>query len=111
MNRYSTPAYPQSNGQVEAVNKAILSGLKRRLDGAKGNWAEELPNVLWAYRMTPRKSMGETPFSLTYGAKVVIPAKVNMCSARIDGFNPVHNELMMVEHLDSLEEYREATTI
>ena len=111
INRYSTPAYPQSNGQVEAVNKAILSGLKRRLDGAKGNWAEELPNVLWAYRMTPRKSMGETPFSLTYGAKVVIPAKVNMCSARIDGFNPVHNELMMVEHLDSLEEYREATTI
>ena len=111
MNRYSTPAYPQSNGQVEAVNKAILSGLKRRLDGAKGNWAEELPNVLWAYRMTPRKSMGETPFSLTYGAKAVIPAKVNMCSARIDGFNPVHNELMMVEHLDSLEEYREATTI
>ena len=111
INRYSTPAYPQSNGQVEAVNKAILSGLKRRLDGAKGNWAEELPNVLWAYRMTPCKSMGETPFSLTYGAKVVIPAKVNMCSARIDGFNPVHNELMMVEHLDSLEEYREATTI
>ena len=37
MNRYSTPAYPQSNRQAEAVNKAILNGLKRRLDGAKGN--------------------------------------------------------------------------
>ena len=49
MNRYSTLAYPQSNRQAEAVNKAILNGLKRRLDGAKGNWAEELPNVLWAY--------------------------------------------------------------
>ena len=49
MNRYSTPAYSQSNGQAEAVNKTILSGLKRRLDGAKGNWVEELPNVLWAY--------------------------------------------------------------
>ena len=49
MNRYSTLAYPQSNGQAEAVNKAILNGLKRRLGGAKGNWAEELPNVLWAY--------------------------------------------------------------
>ena len=61
--------------------------------------------------MTPRKSMGETPFSLTYGAEAVIPAKVNMCSARIDGFNPVHNELVMVKHLDSLEEYQEAATI
>ena len=36
-NRYSTPTYPQSNGQAEAVNKTILNGLKRRLDGAKGN--------------------------------------------------------------------------
>ena len=37
MNRYSTPAYPQSNGQAKAINKTILTGLKRRLDGAKGN--------------------------------------------------------------------------
>ena len=45
-NRYSTPAYPQSNGQVEATNKAIVNGLKKRLDGAKGRWAKELHNVL-----------------------------------------------------------------
>ena len=101
-NKYSTPAYPQSNGQIEAVNKAILSGLKRRLVGARGNWAKELPNILWAYRTTPRRSMRETPFSLTYGAEAIIPAEVNVCSTRIDGFNPVQNELMMVEHLDLL---------
>ena len=111
MNRYSTPAYSQSNGQAEAVNKTILSGLKRRLDGAKGNWAEELPNILWAYQTTPRRSTGETPFPLTYGAEAVIPTEVNLCNARIDGFNPVHNKLMMVEHLDLLEEYWEAATI
>ena len=45
-NRYSTPAYPQGNGQVEAVNKVIVSGLKKRLDDAKGKWVEELPHVL-----------------------------------------------------------------
>ena len=27
-NRYSTPAYPQGNGQAEAVNKVIVNGLK-----------------------------------------------------------------------------------
>ncbi|XP_065616186.1 uncharacterized protein LOC136061806 [Quercus suber] len=75
-NKYSTPAYLQSNGQVEATNKAILNGLKKRLDSAKGRWAEELPNVLWAYRITSQKSTGETPFSLAYGAEVVIPAKL-----------------------------------
>ena len=45
-NRYSTPAYPQGNGQAKAVNKVILSGLKKRLDDTKGKWVEELPHVL-----------------------------------------------------------------
>ena len=72
-NRYSTPAYPQGNGQVEAVNKVIVSGLKKRLDDAKGKWVEELPHVLQTYRIMPRKSTGETPFSMTYGAEAVIP--------------------------------------
>ena len=35
-NRYSTPAYPQGNGQAEAINKVIVGGLKKRLDDAKG---------------------------------------------------------------------------
>ena len=35
-NRYSTPAYPQGNGQAEAVNKVIVNGLKKRLDNTKG---------------------------------------------------------------------------
>ena len=45
-NRYSTPAYPQGNGQAEAVNKVIVNGLKKRLDDAKGKWVEKLPHVL-----------------------------------------------------------------
>ena len=52
-NRYSTPAYPQGNRQVEAVNKVIVSGLKKRLDNAKGRWVEELPHVLCTYQTTP----------------------------------------------------------
>ena len=45
-NRYSTPAYPQGNGQAKAVNKVIVGGLKKRLDDAKGKWVEELSHVL-----------------------------------------------------------------
>ena len=110
-NKYSTLAYPQSNGQAEAVNMTILNGLKRRLDRAKGRWVEELPNVLWAYRTTPKRSAGETPFSLTYGAEVVIPTEVSLCSARVAGFDPVQNADLMMERLDWLEECREAATI
>ena len=42
-NRYSTPAYPQGNGQAEVMNKVIVNGLKKRLDDANGRWVEELP--------------------------------------------------------------------
>ena len=110
-NRYSSPAYPQGNGQAEAVNKVIVNGLKRRQEGAKVNWAEELPNVLWAYRTTPRRSTGKTPFSLTYGTEAVIPAKVNLCSARVSEFNTSQNDGHLMECLDLLEEYRDTATI
>ena len=69
-NRYSTPAYPQENWQAEVVNKVIFNGLKRGLDDAKGKWVEELPHVLWTYRTTPHQSIGETPFSITYGPRL-----------------------------------------
>ena len=40
-NKYSTPAYPQGNGQAEAVNKVIINGLKKRLDDVKGRWVDD----------------------------------------------------------------------
>ena len=45
-NRYSTPTYPQGNGQAKAVNKIVVDELKKMLDDAKGRWVEELSHVL-----------------------------------------------------------------
>ena len=87
INRYSSLAYPQSNGQAKATNKTIVNGLKKRLEGAKGNWAEELPNVLWAYRTTLRRSMGETTFSMTYGAEAIIPIEISLSSKTVADFS------------------------
>ncbi|XP_024164325.1 uncharacterized protein LOC112171360 [Rosa chinensis] len=52
--RYASPAHPQTNGQVEAVNKIIKQNLKKRLDDAKSLWVEKLPEVLWAIRTSGR---------------------------------------------------------
>ncbi|XP_030926587.1 uncharacterized protein LOC115953191 [Quercus lobata] len=110
-NWYSTLAYPQSNSQAEATNKAVVNRLKRRLEGAKGRWAEELSNVLWAYLTTPRRSTGDTPFSLTYGAEAVISTGVNLCSAQVSGFSLVKNSELMLKQLNLLEESWELATI
>ena len=55
--------------------------------------------------------MGETPFSLTYGAEAVIPTEVSLCSAWVVGFDLTQNADLMMECLDWLEECREAATI
>ena len=91
-NRYSTPAYPQGNGQAKAVNKVIVSGLKKRLDDAKDKWVKELLHVLWTYRTTPRRFTGETPFSITYGVEAVIPLETGFLTSRTSSFNPKDND-------------------
>ena len=110
-NRYSTPAYPQGNGHAEAVNKAIVNGLKKKLDDAKGRWVEELPHVLWTYRITPRRSIGEIPFAMTYGAKAVIPLEVNFPTLKTSSFTLSSNDGLLGKSLDLIDERREKAVI
>ena len=106
-NRYSTSAYPQGNGQAEAINKVIVNGLKKRLDDAKGRWVEELPHVLWKYRTTPWRSTEETLFSMSYGAETVIPIETGFPTLRTQTFNPNDNDKLHERSLDLIEERRE----
>ncbi|XP_022140155.1 uncharacterized protein K02A2.6-like [Momordica charantia] len=87
----SSPAHPQANGQVEAVNKIIKRGIKLKLDSRKGRWVEELPEVLWSYRTTQKESTGETPFSLPFGSEVVVPVEIGMPSDRVDHYEATAN--------------------
>ena len=107
INRYSTPTYPQGNGQAETVNKVIVNELKKRLDDAKEKWVEELPHVLWTYQTTPRRSIGETPFSMTYGVEVVIPLETRFPTLRTSSFTLSNNDGLLDKNLDLIEERRE----
>ncbi|RVW54494.1 Retrovirus-related Pol polyprotein from transposon 17.6 [Vitis vinifera] len=83
-NLYSTPRYPQSNGQAKATNKTLVTALKKRLEQAKGKWVEKLPGALWAYRTTPGRPIGNTPFALTYGMDAVIPTEIGLPTTRTE---------------------------
>ena len=72
---------------------------------------EELPYVLWAYRTTPRRSTEETPFSMSYGAKVVIPIKTGFPTLRTQSFNPSNNDELLKKSLDLIEEIRESVMV
>ncbi|GAU34822.1 hypothetical protein TSUD_394480 [Trifolium subterraneum] len=104
---FTSVEHPQTNGQAEAANRVILGGLRRRMGASKGNWTEELHNVLWSYRITPHSTTGETPFRLTYGTEAVIPVEMGEPSSRIEypHEEDVNDELLR-EELDLVEELR-----
>ena len=110
-NKYSTPAYHQSNRQAEATNKVIMDELKKRLDKTKGKWVDELPHVLSAYRTTPRRSTGETPFSMTYGSKAIILLETGFPMMRTNQFNSNRNKQLLPASLDLVEERRKVAKV
>ena len=84
-----------------------MNGLKKKLDDAKGRWVEELSHVLWTYTTTPRKSTGETPFLMTYGAEAVIPLENGFPTMRYSAFTSDGNNELLKKNLDLIEEQRE----
>ncbi|XP_059446435.1 uncharacterized protein LOC132177982 [Corylus avellana] len=80
-NYYSSPGHPQANGQ-----------------------AEDLPEVLCAYRTTKRIPNEETPYALAFGTEAVIPAEVGSGSYRVETFQSETNNEGLQLHLDFLQE-------
>ncbi|GKA42517.1 reverse transcriptase domain-containing protein, partial [Tanacetum coccineum] len=101
----------QTNGLVERANRSLGEGIKARLEARSKNWMEELPYVLWAHRIMIKSSNGDTPFSLTYGTKAVIPAEIGMPTIRTAEVDLVQNIEALEINLDLLEERREEAAI
>ena len=51
--------------------------------------------------------MGETPFSMTYGSKAVIPLEIGFPTLRTSLFTPNSNDNLLERSLDLIEERRE----
>ncbi|RVW52865.1 hypothetical protein CK203_089636 [Vitis vinifera] len=110
-NSYSTPRYPQSNGQAEATNKTLITALKKRLEQAKGKWVEELPGVLWAYQSTLGRPTGKTPFALAYGMAAFIPTEIGLPTIRTEAGQQDDANAELGRNLDWADEVRETASI
>ncbi|XP_070047320.1 uncharacterized protein [Nicotiana tomentosiformis] len=107
----SSTYHLSANWQAESTNKVIIQNLKKRLEAAKGKWPEELSGVLWAYRTTTKSSTGETPFSLVYGAKSLIPVKVGEPTLRYFRTDKEANNEALLVKLELLDEHRDLAHI
>ena len=103
---FASVGRPQANGQVEAFNKLISDGIKKRIEKAVGLWAEELINVLWSIRTTTKGATGETPFFMVYGAEAVLPIELVEPTLRVMLYKEDDNWEAMRLALDFLLERR-----
>ncbi|CAL8991901.1 unnamed protein product, partial [Prunus brigantina] len=87
---FASPAHPQSNGQVEAVNKIIKRTLKTKLDKAKG----------W-----------ETPFSLSFGTEAVAPVEIGQPTYRTSTYEAEANDEQLALNLDFIDELRDQSNM
>ena len=51
------------------------------------------------------------PFSMTYGAKAIIPIEISLPTLRMSTFTPSNNDELLGKSLDLIKEKREKTMI
>ncbi|GJY69498.1 reverse transcriptase domain-containing protein [Tanacetum coccineum] len=109
--QFTSVAHPQANGQTGVTNRTLLQGLKTRLGKSKGQWVEELSNMLWAYRTTTKAGNNCTPFSLVYGSEAVLPPELGIPTYRISSYDENKNNEELRLNLEFLEERRELAAL
>ena len=77
--------HPQSNGLVERGHQSIVDELAKLTapSGKPGNWPAHLASVLWADRITVRRSTERTPYRVVFGQECLLPVKIAMESWRV----------------------------
>jgi hypothetical protein len=102
---FASPYYPQSNGQVEAVNKVLKTMLQCTVNKHKTNWHHMLFSALWAYRTAVKMATGFTPFHLVHGVEATLPIECEIPTLRttielLPDTAPMEQHLLNLESLD-----------
>ena len=87
-----------------------MNGIKKKLEKAKGKLVEKLPNVLWAYRTTPRKSTNKTPYAWAFRFEIVISLNVGLPTILTEAYDVSDNAKVSAWDLNFADERREKYT-
>ena len=68
---------------MESTNKVIESILTKTVKIHRRDWADRLPEALWAYRTTWSNTMGFSPYDLVYGKNVIFPIEYEIRTLKI----------------------------
>ena len=74
--------------------------MKKKLDKAKGEWAEELLRILWAFRITSYLGRHETLFNLAFDTNAIIPVEIGINTLRTTHYDHTNNKTSLKANLD-----------
>jgi hypothetical protein len=70
---FSTTCHPQTDGQIEVVNRTLSTMLWTVLKTNLKLWEECLPHIEFAYNRSVHSTMKVSPFQLVYGFNLRAP--------------------------------------
>ena len=78
-------------------NKNLIRILKKTVIENQRSWDLALSNALWADRVTPKNSLGVSPYTLVYGKEVILPPNIMLPFSIIAQYSRgIDNEILQI---------------
>ena len=74
----TTACHPQTDGLVERFNNTLAESISRYVSTDQKDWDNYIPFILFAYRVSPQASTGDSYFYLLYGREPRLPPDVSL---------------------------------
>eukprot|EP00794_Sanderia_malayensis_P004017 gene4017-4563_t len=70
---HTTSYHSQTDGLVERFNATLAKGFSMYVSSHQKDWDKHIPLILFAYRVSPNATTGESPFYLLYDREPRLP--------------------------------------